>query len=641
MDESVVQDNSSRDGKIVGKFRARLKRSRDHYDDWRRETHELYDFRAGHQWTVEDEDVMKEQKKPAITFNLTAKFLEAVAGLQINNRQEIRYFPRENGDVGVNELATGAVKWNRDLSDAEYEESESFADMVLAGMGYIDHRLEDTTDPEGFIAQERVDPLEVFPDPAARKRNLRDGRYIIRIKPYTHEDFEEFFRDHDAAEMVGDQEQDVFSGIGGIKYIKQPQDYDDEEADPVSEVPTIKVADYQYWELEGHFMVDAQQPLGRKTFTRKEWKEVEPQLKLVGAQYQVQKVRLRCYYRSFICGDKVLSYAKMPTQSGFTLKAITGKRDRNTNTWYGIGRSMKDPNQWVNKFFSSILWQLMVNPKGGLLAEKDAFDSPTKAEESWADPSKITFVKPGALQEGKIDQKPVGNYPQGMDRLMQFTMSALPEVSGINLELLGLTDRQQAGVVEAQRKQSAMAIIAWAFDAMRLYYKDSGRLMLELVREFMADERLIRISTQGAQKYVPLLKDKLTGRFDIVVDEAPTSVNMRERVWAAMTDILPIALKSGIRIPPEIIEYAPIPDDLAEKWKKALQPTQEDQQQKQQQIMILVKQALAEIRKTEGEAGKAEADAGLATAKTEEIRGTLPGKVLQGAAEAGAAQAGD
>lgn len=636
MNESAApgqQDKTTRE------FRARLKRSRDHFKDWRQETHDLYDFRAGRQWEPNDEAAMDDQQKPMVTFNLTAKFLEAVSGLQINNRQEIRYFPRENGDVGVSDLASGAVKWNRDLSDAEHEESESFADMVLCGMGYVDHRLEDSTDAEGYIAQERCDPLEVFPDPSARQRNLRDGRYIIRIKSYTYEDFEEAFPELSAADYSGSTEQDAFAGVSGLKFIERPQDYNSDETDPVSEVPTIKVADYQWWILADNFLVDAQ-GLGRKSFPKEEWKLLEPRLQQSGVPYKVEKRRVRCYYRAFICGDKVISESKAAVQSGFTIKAITGKRDRNKGTWYGMARAMKDPNKWVNKFFSSILWQLMVNPKGGLLAEKDAFDNPGAAEESWADPSKITFVKPGALIDKKIEQKPVGQPAAGMQGLMQFTMTTMPETSGINLELLGLTDRQQAGVVEAQRKQSAMAIIAWAFDAMRLYYKDSGRVMLEMVREFMADGRLIRISGESGQQYVPLLKDKMTGVFDIVVDEAPTSVNMRERVWAVLEQVIPMALKVGIKVPPEVLEYMPIPDDLAQKWKKSMQPTPEQQQQEQQKLMVMVKQALAEIRKTEGQAVQAETAGVLNAAKAEEIKATMPGKVLESAANAGAAQAG-
>lgn len=638
MDESIK--TRERDDRILRQFKARLRRSRDHYSGWREETYTLYDFKEGKQWSPEDEEIMREAEKPTATFNLTEKFLEAVGGLQINNRQEIRYFPREQGDVGVNDLATGAVKWNRDLSNAEFEESEAFADMVLCGLGYVDHRLEDTTDPEGYIAQERADPLEVFPDPVARRRNLTDGRYIIRIRGYPVDEYLELFEDEDAEDLEGLASSDYALDEKTLAYIDRPQDYQDDDRDPSATVPKIRVADYQWWELEDSYLVTAE-GLGRKDFTREEWKQIETQLKNEGVQYQVQKVRQRCYYRALICGDRVKMYSKLPTKGGFLLKAITGKRNRNDNTWRGMGRALKGPNDWVNKFFSSILWQLMVNPKGGLLAEKDAFDKPSEAEESWADPSRITFLRPGALAEKKIEQKPSAAFPAGMFQMSQFAMGAMPEVSGLNLELLGLADRQQAGIVESQRKQSAMAMLAWAFDAMRLYYRESGRTMLDLVREFMADGRLIRIVGDTGRKYVPLLKDRLTGVFDIVVDEAPTSVNMRERTWAIIESILPVALKTGIKIPPDILDYAPLPEELAEKWKKQLQPSPEDQQRQQQQIMLMVKQALAEIRKTEGQAAQAEATAELNTAKAEETRAMIPGEVIKGAAEAGAAQAGN
>lgn len=633
--EQETQDEES--AEVLAKFRARFKASKDHFKEWRAEARDLYGFMAGRQWDPEDEEQMRAARKPIITFNLASKFIDAVVGLQINNRQEIRYFPRENGDVGVSDLATGAVKWNRDLADAEDEETDAFADVVLTGLGFMDHRLEDTLDPEGYIAQERRDPLEIYPDPAARKRNLSDGRFIIRLVPYTKETYEEQFGEYD-----GNPEQPEFTiePHEEPELIRSPQDYEDDSEDGQQFKNYLYVAQYQWWELEDKFLVEAVLPdpatgqvkPQRKEFLPDEWAALEPKLKAGGIQYTARKTRTRCYYQAFITGSKVRDKIKLPT-SGFTIKAITGKRDRNKGTWYGIGRNIKDPNLWVNKFFSSILWTLSVNAKGGLLAESDAFDDPRKAEKSWADPSAITFVAPGALVEGKVKDKPPAVYPQGMDRLMEFSLRALPEVSGLNLELMGLADRQQAGVLEAQRKQSAMAIIAWAFDGMRRYYKESGRIMLELIREYMADGRLIRIAGQASQQYVPLLKEELAGTYDIVVDEAPTSTNMRERVWAVLSEVIPVALKAGVKIPPEVLEYAPIPDDLAQKWKKGMEPSPEEQQKQQQQIELMVKDALAKIRKTEAEAG-------LAEARAAEIQESAPVQNMKTAAEAGRIQAG-
>src|SRR5690606_27662362 len=117
-----------------------------------------------------------------------------------------------------------------------------------------------------------------------------------------------------------------------------------------------------------------------------------------------------------------------------------------------------------NKFFSQILHVINSNAKGGLLVEEGVFSDPRKAESEWAKPNSITYVEDGAIANKRVMNKPEPSYPQGMDRLMQFSLEALPATSGLNLELLGMADRVQPGIVEAHRKQSAMTVIAWAFD---------------------------------------------------------------------------------------------------------------------------------------------------------------------------------
>ena len=130
---------------------------------------------------------------------------------------------------------------------------------------------------------------------------------------------------------------------------------------------------------------------------------------------------------------------------------------------------------------------------------------------------------------------------------MTFAMQALPEVSGINLEILGLANRVQPGIVEVQRKQSAMTMVAWAFDSMRRYYKDHGRMLAYYIREYISDGRLARVTTKTGKQYIPLVKDELVMEFDVVVDEAPTSANVKERVWAVLQIMLPHLMKMGVR----------------------------------------------------------------------------------------------
>lgn len=633
--------------KVRNEFNRRFNQAKEHSKVWRDESRSLYDLKAGHQWDPEVERDLEQKYAgayPTTTFNLTNKYCSSVSGLQINNRQEIRYYPREPGDVGVDDFTTGAVKWCRDQADAEDEETDTFDDAFLTGMGWVEHCLNDE-DPEAvYIAQERRDPIEMYWDPMCRKKNLVDRRYQIRIKAMTPEEFEEFFGD-DPSSLEGATNLALEDTTPQV--ISIPHDYGTSKPSSAGPAP-IYVADYQFCRTVKSWHVTAQFPEGpiTQTYRDSEWKQARTALEQMGIPYEVDRIADRVYYRAWICGDEVRGKIR-ELPCGFTFEAVTGLRDRNTNTWYGMGRIVKDPQQWVNKFFASILYTLSVNAKGGLLAEEDAFEDQAKAEMSYADPASITFVASGALSQGKIQPKPPAPYPQGMDRLMEFTLGLLPLTSGMNPELMGLADRDQPGVLEAQRKQAAIAIIAWVFDAMRRYYKRSGRLMLSMIRVYVPDGQLIRISGEGGQKYLPLIKDRLVGKYDIIVDEAPTSVNMRERVWAILQTMIPMALQAGIPVPPDVLEYAPLPADLAAKWRKSLEPKPEAVQAQAKQQQLAEAEITAKVAKDQSAAQLNQARAAQVAAETNIAQEQAPidqalkqMQTVHEAADAGVAQAG-
>jgi len=632
-------------------FQARASASLAHSDDWRKEAKDLYDFVSGRQWDTDDEAKMKEQNRPMVTFNLVAKFLDAVAGLQINNRQEIRCYPRRPGAAEMSEIANGALKWCRDLCGAEYEETDAGHDCLLTGMGWVEDFYDDASDPDGLIAQERRDCLEMLWDPQARKKNLTDRRWQSRLKRFTRDEYVEMFDEEPTSSVAISMAPDELEAA--LQVITDPQDYQGSTTGAPETTGKYLVADYQFWCMHPVWDVTAMLPneMGQlqpqqQRFSDEEFQgQVKPMLEASGLPHQANKQKVRVYYRCWITGAGIKGgIRKLPS---FTYHAITGKRDRNKNLWFGLGRNLKDPQRWANAFFSSIIWQLMVNPKGGVMMEENAVTDQAEFEDSWADPSKVSWVAEGALAAGKVQPKPASGYPQGMDRLMEFAVNALPGVSGINAELLGLTDRQQPGVVEAQRKQGALAIVAWYFDALRRYYQEAGRVMLGMIRDFMADGRLIRVVGKEGAQYIPLLKDPLAAKFDIVVDEAPTSVNMQERVWAVIQQLLPLAVQAGVRIPPEVWDYAPIPPDLANALKQQLQQTPQQQQEAQIAKSLMAQAQQAKTAKDQAQATEAQASAQLKDVQAQEIAAKAPTDIaldsvetIRKAAEAGAIQAG-
>ncbi|PSA69911.1 hypothetical protein, partial [Corynebacterium diphtheriae] len=94
--------------------------------------------------------------------------------------------------------------------------------------------------------------------------------------------------------------------------------------------------------------------------------------------------------------------------------------------------------------------------------------------------------------------------------------------------MLGMVERQQAGVLERQRKQAAYGILSAFFESLRRYRRSQGLLMLEFMR-LLPPDTLVRVSgEEGVEQYVPLALDPETVKFDAIVDEAPAGPNQKE-----------------------------------------------------------------------------------------------------------------
>jgi hypothetical protein len=117
-----------------------------------------------------------------------------------------------------------------------------------------------------------------------------------------------------------------------------------------------------------------------------------------------------------------------------------------------------------------------------------------------------------------------------------------------------------------------MTILQPMFDSMRRYRKMQGRQMLYIIREFLSDGRLIRIVGKDQEQYVPLTKQEGADKYDIIVDDAPSSPNQKEATWAMLQQILPAI---GKIIPPStwmaLLEFSPLPSSAQAKIKESME----------------------------------------------------------------------
>ena len=545
-----------------------------HWGDWIKESRECLRFTAGNQYSTDERNGIKDGGKIPVTFNRIGPVIDAVVGSEIQGRQRTQYYPREMGDAMVNEVLTEGAEWIRDMTDADGEESDAKRDAFICGLGSVSTEMEYEEDPQGKVVYKRLEPGSALPDSRARQSNAIDARYLRHREKLSRDEFEELYGDANG----------VFDSIDGglATHNADPrQAYQEDGDDPDQSDDLVTVDLWQWYEVDTVVMAPSQDGSRLVEYSREDFEQLEEAAAEAGYKIEGVTRRRRRYMTALMSGDKFLEEPSEMPFNRFTIQFITGKRDNEAGVWYGLVRPMLDPQRWANAFFSMLLHMVRTNAKGGIIAEEGAIGDRRKFEKSLASSDELTIVADGALSGKKIEPKPQPNYPAGIDRLMQQAVEAIRDVTGVNAEMLGLADRDQPGVLEAQRKQAAYGILATFFESFRRYRKFNGELLLDYLK-MLGPETLVRVTGEDGMKkqYVPLALAMDAPKYDVIVDEAPAGPNQKERTWGMITQIVP-AIKDQMtpEMWAEFIKYSPFPESLSLKLRELIMNANQGEQQ--------------------------------------------------------------
>jgi hypothetical protein len=640
-DAYETNDDTPKAGKpTIETLKAWFRQDHDGASEWRTEARKDYDMHAGHgQWEEGDRQKLEAQGRPCITFNRVQPVVSAVVGMAINDRKEVTFKPRTTqdgspqempqpgmpdvlaglpseipgaNDQGPAETFSAGAQYLRDQCDAEDEEADAFQDTAICGMGWVETTVSYDENPDGDAKYNRIDSLEMLWDCKAQKRNIADSRRNWWVREI---DVQE------AKEQFGKEPWELDAAWARMSDQNEPHDreaarnYENGDgADWDNSRKTVTMVHCEYKTREIGYRVARLDTGEVGEVDASQLKQLKANAAAAGVKLEISKQPRTVYYTA-VLGRDIISWGKSQSQKAFARNAITGYRDRNKRQWTGLVRSMRDPQKWANALFSSVLHQIQTSGKG-VMMEKDAVDDVQKAERDWANASRIVWVKTGALgQHPKIKQKEQNSIPAGTMELMQFALGALRDVSGVNIEAMGLADRQQAASLEYQRRQAASTILAPFFDGFRRYRKENGRLLLDLMRNLLTDGRLVRVVGPDYEKYVPLLKDDDTLEYDIIIDESPSSPNQKEASWLILQQLLPVI---GKNLTPntmgKLMKASPLPESVVDDFVEAAEKEaanappppemiQMQMQQEQHQVDIALSQ-----QKAEQDAAKAQAD---------------------------------
>lgn len=274
--------------------------------------------------------------------------------------------------------------------------------------------------------------------------------------------------------------------------------------------------------------------------------------------------RNRRYVTRFaiMIGDVIVDEGERP--QGFTYEFMTGfpVSSREGMSFIGFVDLAKGPQDFRNRFMSLVLSRLATSPKASFLFEEGSIRDLDQFLDAVANPGGAIPVPDGFLQSNRFHVLPQPTFPPLERELIGMVDQSVNEIAGLS----GIDTGQQqdlrriSGNVVSQVKQASNTILALLFDSLRLYRRRQGLLVMKMMGIFYTPEEVVRIVGNEKTENVDLSGDwgDIT-RFDIKIDEAPSSVTERLEMfdYLTRTGTLEAWVAQGLLPPDLVFEWFP------------------------------------------------------------------------------------
>lgn len=563
----------------------RLKKWYSKHRGWIDESINAYRTVEGEQWREEEELALKEAGRPVVTFNFVGAFVRGVTGAEAVNRMEATFLPVGNEDVAEVELLNLIKTYLDNRENYQSEIAHCFRDLVISGVGAGELFVYEDREGRRYIGFERRDPLLFAWDPGAQKRGIQDAWWVATWRRVHRDEVQakwpkvkRWINDEFVDEMTHDK------NLNFLKtrklYVRNIGEGYDKRAgahpfDPRPSDDYITVVQFQYRHHKSGNMPEEPEEDELTDFL-KEPEELTGTEPNGGTEVNPPKTRPNYSIRQkLFIGTKEIEDEELLVND-FTLKAMTGPQ-KVDGQFYGFVQDLTSPQEWANKAYSLIIDIVASQAKGGLFAETNVFEDERRAEQDYSNPRKIIHLLPGALN--KIKERQPAAFPDAIFKILETAKSSIREIAGVSLEFLGQQEDFQPGVVENMRRGSTIVLLNDYFSALRDFRLRITRLLGKMIVQYMNDGRLMRLVGDSEKPYIEanFTQDKL--EFDVLVDEAPSSPDVRGKTWGVLQQIMPQLMQLGITPPIEALDYIPVPTSLRESIKNSVKAAQQAAQQ--------------------------------------------------------------
>lgn len=578
-----------------------FKECRDHEKETREEEDEDFAFYAGHQWTDEQRELMTKSKRPALTLNFCLPIINAVTGEERLNRQEIRVYGRQQEDEAGSNTMSELIRWVMDTCRGEYAVSRAFRAQTIGGRGWIEVGFTTDINPEGLLVVLPVPHKEIWLDPLSRMEDASDARFLIREKHVSEDELFALWPDKadeirlykatsltpagvrkettpkgDAYALGGDKIHDPKEGTWQVlevwhhemkpgAVVQNPQtglleEVTEEELTALLADSAAKRAMYDMAAAQA--LASQPDPVAQA--------QIRALLPPPPPELQFARRQIRCFYQGFVCGDTVLDRKEAPVRrlKRFPYVPCFGLWDDEKGRWFGLVRPIKDPQRQHNVEQSAILHWTQTTPKSGWMAPKGAFVDRQRWQEQAAQPGFIGEYNPARGKPEQITPPPL---PRHIMEMASTRLQQMREISGVNIEMMGVSQRADAGIAMEMRKKSQLTVLQTLFDNLRLTRQTLGTVLIHYIQHFIADNRKVRVVGPSGVQYIQATSDLSFAEYDAIVEDATDTISDRMATMYVLQTVLPMVLKAGVPVPPSFVDILPINQKIKDDWKLMLQ----------------------------------------------------------------------
>lgn len=516
---------------------------------WRFQCDMDADYYDGHQLTGEILEAMRQKGFPAIKENLVQPTIDAVLGMEAKSRTDWVVRPDHDRWEQVALAESVKLKEVERESGADRGISDAFAALAKCGAAWVEVSREiiPTRFPYRcrYVHRREIDFDWRFKEPDGsdmrylRRRQWFDRDILMAMFPRHKKLFEligndqawwDFMRDFEDTGLASSYMHQRTTTIDQLEYLDTLRD---------------RLCLAELWYRVWHDAVWVKLPDGRVV----EYDQKNREMKIAVAHRWLMpfrapapKVRL-----SYWIGPHRLEDVPTPYQHHhFPYVFFFGKREDRSGAPYGIIRNMRDQQDEVNARKAKMMWLLSAKR---VRADGDAVKDHQLAKDEVGRPDAYIILNENRKPNSKFEVDDQMDLTEQQFKVYVEAKKSLQDVAGVYQAFLGKEGAAESGVAINQLIEQASMTLAEIMDNHRNARRQVGVLLLELVKEDIANGETVIVG-EGPQRKEVTLNEETEDEFGktikndvkkaatkVALDDIPSTPTYRQHLFQQLSEI--------------------------------------------------------------------------------------------------------